>query len=181
MLGPSDRRAGLVSLRAVQAQARGAGRPAGRGRADHVGGLREVAGRAAAAVPFAAAARLVGELAGLALTSRRRAGAAEDDGNATRGHGRRRGRGGRGGTLALLLPDPSLSDKLYMANKRHGHSDDRSGPSRASKGEDGKARTREVEMAAVFTQTAMNRGIPGPRSRFFLLPGHPRGCAGVGS
>jgi hypothetical protein len=121
-------------------------------------GLRKMTARAAAAVPFRAAARLVGELAGITLTGRRAGRRAEADGNAAAAAViEAEAAAVASGKIAPLLPGGPLPDKLYVAidgtgvpmvaaavEGRHG------------KGEDGKARTREVKMAAAFTQTRLH-------------------------
>ncbi len=125
-------------------------------------GLRKMTARAAAAVPFAAAARLVGELAGITLTARRAGRRAEDDGNAAAAVISAEAEAAAAGTLALLPPGGSLPGKLYVAIDGTGIPMTAAGTDgRAGKGEDGKARTREVKMAAVFTQTAVDeQGYP---------------------
>ncbi|HUL26586.1 MAG TPA: ISKra4 family transposase, partial [Streptosporangiaceae bacterium] len=58
------------------------------------------------------------------------------------------------GKTAPLLPAEPLPDKLYVAFDGTGvPMVPAAAGGRAGKGEDGKARTREVKMAAAFTQT----------------------------
>ncbi|MGB6455378.1 MAG: ISKra4 family transposase [Streptosporangiaceae bacterium] len=117
-------------------------------------GLRKMTARAAAAVPFAAAARLVGELAGTSLTSRRAGRRAEADGNAAAAVIQAEAAAITARTVAVLSPAGPLPDKLYVAIDGTGvpmvaaETDGRPG-----KAEDGRARTREVKMACLFTQT----------------------------
>ena len=125
-------------------------------------GLRKMTARAAAAVPFAAAARLVGELAGITLTGRRAGRRAEADGNAAAAVIEA---GAAAVAARAVLPMPPagpLPGKLYAAIDGTGipmTAAETEG--RAGKGEDGRARTREVKMAAVFTQTAVDeQGYP---------------------
>ena len=128
-------------------------------------GLRKMTARAAAAVPFAAAARLVGELAGITLTGNRAGRRAEADGNTAASIIQAEA---EAITARHLIPMPQagpLPDKLYVAIDGTGvpmtaaETDGRAG-----KGHDGKARTREVKMAAVFTQTRTGQdGKPGTR------------------
>ena len=122
-------------------------------------GLRKMTARAAAAVPFAAAARLAGELAGITLTGRRAGRRAEADGNAAAAVIEAEA---AAITARRLVPMPLAGpppDKLYVAIDGTGvpmvaaETDGRAG-----KGEDGRARTREVKMAAVFTQTTLDAG-----------------------
>jgi hypothetical protein len=102
-------------------------------------------------VPFAAAARLVGELAGITLTGKRAGRRAEADGNAAAA---RISAGAAAGRLAVLPPAGPLPDMLYVAIDGTGvpmvaaETEGRPG-----KAEDGRAHTREVKMAVVFTQT----------------------------
>ena len=116
-------------------------------------GLRKMTARAAAAVPFAAAARLVGELAGITLTGRRAGRRAEADGNAAAQVITAEAGAIAAGKLAVLPPELPLPDKLYVAIDGTGipmTATETEG--RAGKGEEGRARTREVKMAAAFTQ-----------------------------
>jgi hypothetical protein len=119
-------------------------------------GLRKMTARAAAAVPFAAAARLVGALAGLTLTGRRAGRRAEADGNAAAAVTEAEA---AAITARQLVPMPAagpMPDKLYLAIDGTGVpmvAAETAG--RPGKGDDGRARTREVKMAAVFTQTRL--------------------------
>jgi hypothetical protein len=78
-------------------------------------GLRKMTARAAAAVPFAAAARLIGELAGITITARRAGWRAEADGNAAAGVITAEAEAAADGKLALLPPGEPLPDRLYVA------------------------------------------------------------------
>jgi hypothetical protein len=121
-------------------------------------GLRKMTARAAAAVPFAAAARLVGELAGITLTGNRAGRRAEADGNAAAAVITAEA---AAITARKLAPLPAgggpLPGKLYIAIDGTGvpmtlaETDGRPG-----KADDGRARTREVKMAAAFTQTRLD-------------------------
>jgi hypothetical protein len=118
-------------------------------------GLRKMTARAAAAVPFAAAARMVGELAGITLTAKRTGRRAEADGNAAAAVITAEAAAVTAGKLAPLPAGAGqLPGKLYVAIDGTGiPMTAAETESRAGKGEDGRARTREVKMAAVFTQT----------------------------
>jgi hypothetical protein len=120
-------------------------------------GLRKMTARAAAAVPFAAAARLVGELAGISLTSKRTGRRAEADGNAAAARIEAEA-GAIGARRLAVLPLPGpLPGKLYVAIDGTGVPLVAAATEgRPGKGEDGRARTREVKMAAVFTQTSLD-------------------------
>lgn len=121
-------------------------------------GLRTMIDTAAAAAPFAKAADLLSELAGLALDTKRVERAAEGDGlaaAAAQGDHARAILTGQITPLPVPYPDgPDGPDKLYLAVDGTGvpmRSTETAG--RAGKGEDGRAGTREVKLAACFTQT----------------------------
>ena len=116
-------------------------------------GVRKMAARTATAVPFATAARLLAELAGVGLTVKRVERAAEADGAAA---------------FALLgaeadaicsrqlvpLPPAPGPDMLYIAVDGTGvPMVPAATQDRAGKAGDGRARTREAKMACLFTQT----------------------------
>jgi len=121
-------------------------------------GLRKMTARAAAAVPFAAAARLVGELAGITLTGKRAGRRAEADGQAAAAVIRAEAAAITARQVVPIPPAGPLPDKLYVAIDGTGvpmvaaETDGRAG-----KGEDGRARTREVKMACAFTQTRVDQ------------------------
>ena len=125
-------------------------------------GLRRMAARAAAAVPFAKAAALVGELAGITLTGKRAGRSAEADGTAAARVVQAQAAAIAARTLVPLPPPAPAPDKLYIAIDGTGVpmvAAETEG--RAGKGEDGKARTREVKLCAVFTQTTADEdGYP---------------------
>jgi hypothetical protein len=135
-------------------------------------GLRKMTARAAAAVPFAAAARLVGELAGVTLTGRRAGRRAEADGRAAATVIQARAEAITAGQVIPLPPAGPLPDKLYLAIDGTGVpmvAAETAG--RAGKAEDGRARTREVKMAVAFTQTALDgsgRPVRDPGSSSYL-------------
>jgi hypothetical protein len=118
-------------------------------------GLRKMTARAAATVPFAAAARLVGELAGITLTGKRAGRRAEADGQAAAAVIEARAAAVQARTLVPLPPAPPLPDILYAAIDGTGVPVTAAeAEGRAGKGADGTAHTREVKMAVMFTQTA---------------------------
>jgi hypothetical protein len=106
-------------------------------------GLAAMSGKAAAAVPFARAAGLLESLAGVRLTVKRVERSAEASGTAQ----------------AAASP---LPDKLYAVIDGTGvpmTSKETAG--RDGKGEDGRARTREVKLAVFFTQDKLDEnGYP---------------------
>ena len=117
-------------------------------------GLRKMTARAAAAVPFAAAARLIGELAGITLTGKRAGRRAEADGQAAAAVIEAQAAAVMAGTLALLPAAEPLPGKLYVAIDGTGVPMVAAATEgRPGKSEDGRARTREVKMACAFTQT----------------------------
>jgi hypothetical protein len=146
-------------------------------------GLRKMTARAAAAVPFAAAARLIGELAGLTLTGKRAGRSAEADGTAAAAVTEARAAAIAARTLVPLPPAAPLPDKLYIAIDGTGvpmvaaETDGRRG-----KGEDGKAHTREVKLACLFTQTALDgdgHPVRDPGSSSYLATFAPAAPFGV--
>ena len=124
--------------------------------------------RAAAAVPFAAAAKLVGEAGrGIALAGRRAGRRAEADGNAAAAVIEAEAAAIATGKITPLLAGPA-PDKLYVAIDGTGMPMVTAAVTgRDGKGEDGKARTREVKMAAgsprpAWIRTAIPSATPAP-------------------
>ena len=124
-------------------------------------GLRAMNDQAAAAGPFAKAARLLENLAGVRLTAKRVERAAEASGTTAAAAVRDRARAITGRTLIPLPPSP-LPDKLYAAIDGTGvpvTAKETAG--RDGKGEDGRARTREVKLGVFFTQNQVDEdGYP---------------------
>jgi hypothetical protein len=124
-------------------------------------GLRAMNDQAAAAGPFAKAARLLENLAGVRLTVKRVERAAEASGTAAAQAVGDRAALITGRKLVPLPPSP-LPDKLYAAIDGTGvpvTSKETAG--RDGKGEDGRARTREVKLAVFFTQDKLDaKGYP---------------------
>ena len=124
-------------------------------------GLAAMNDRAAAAVPFAQAAALLAELAGVRLTVKRAERAAEASGGAVAAAAR-----GRAGLIAarklVPLPPSPPPDKLYAVIDGTGvPMTSRETAGREGKGEDGRARTREVKLAVFFTQDRLGKdGYP---------------------
>ena len=146
-------------------------------------GLRKMTARAAAAVPFAAAARLVGELAGITLSGKRAGRRAEADGNAAAARISAGAQAAAAGRLAVLPPAGPLPDMLYVAIDGTGvpmvaaETEGRPG-----KAEDGRAHTREVKMAVVFSQTSPgseNRPARDPGSSSYLATFAPAAEFGI--
>ena len=118
-------------------------------------GLRKMTARAAAAAPFAKAGGLLAELAGIALTAKRVERSAEADGTAASAVTGAEADAIVGRQIVPLPPPPPLPDMLYIAVDGTGvpmvaaETEGRPG-----KGPDGRAHTREVKLACLFTQTA---------------------------
>jgi hypothetical protein len=110
-------------------------------------GLAAMTSRAGAAVPFARAAGLLEDLAGVRLAVKRVERAAEAAGTAQAAASRSRARLIAGRKLVPLPPSP-VPDKLYAVIDGTGvPMTARETAGREGKGEDGRARTREVKMA----------------------------------
>ena len=124
-------------------------------------GLRAMNDQAAAAGPFAGAARLLENLAGVRLTVKRVERAAEASGAALAAAVRDRAALITARRLAPLPPSP-LPDKLYAAIDGTGvpvTAKETAG--RDGKGVDGRARTREVKLGVFFTQDQVDeKGYP---------------------
>ena len=119
-------------------------------------GLAAMNDRAAAAGPFAKAAGLLEGLAGVHLTVKRVERAAEASGAVKAAAGRDRASLITARKLVPLPPSP-LPDKLYAAIDGTGvpvTAKETAG--RDGKGEDGRARTREVKLAVFFTQDKLD-------------------------
>jgi hypothetical protein len=125
-------------------------------------GLRRMVARIAAVAPFASGADLLAGLAGIRLTAKRIERGAEADGQhaavavAAQAHAILARR------VAVLPPPAPVPDKLYLAIDGTGvPMVPAATADRAGKGEDGRARTREVKLACLFTQTSLDeRGRP---------------------
>ncbi len=120
-------------------------------------GLAAMNDLAAAAGPFAGAARLLEELAGIRLTAKRVERAAEASGAAVAQAARDRAALIASRKLMPLPPSP-LPDKLYAVIDGTGvPMTARETAGREGKDEDGRARTREVKLAVFFTQDTLDQ------------------------
>ena len=135
-------------------------------------GLAKMTARAAAAVPFAKAARLLADLAGLDLTTKRAERAAEATGAAAAAAIDAQADAICSRQVIPLPPPGPAPDMLYIAVDGTGvpmvaaETEGRKG-----KAEDGKARTREVKLACLFTQTTTDddgRPVRDPHSSSYL-------------
>lgn len=119
-------------------------------------GLAAMNDLAAAAGPFTEAARLLEELAGIRLTAKRVERAAEASGAAMAAAVRDRAALIAARKVVPLPPSP-LPDKLYAVIDGTGVPVTRKETAgREGKGEDGRARTREVKLAVFFTQDTLD-------------------------
>jgi hypothetical protein len=124
-------------------------------------GLAAMNDIAAATGPFAKAAGLLEDLAGVQLTVKRVERAAEASGAAQSAAVRERSALIAGRKLVPLPPSP-LADMLYGAIDGTGVTmTAKETAGREGKGEDGRARTREVKLAVFFTQDDVDeKGYP---------------------
>jgi hypothetical protein len=124
-------------------------------------GLAAMNDRAAAAGPFAKAAGLLQDLAGVRLTAKRVERAAEASGAAQAAAVRERSALITSRKVVPLPPSP-LADKLYAAIDGTGvPMTSRETAGRDGKGPDGRARTREVKLGVFFTQDKLDQdGYP---------------------
>jgi hypothetical protein len=124
-------------------------------------GLAAMNDKAAAAGPFAKAAGLLEDLAGVRLTVKRVERAAEASGAAQAAAVRDRA-GLIAGRKMVPLPPQPLADMLYGAIDGTGVTmTAKETAGREGKGEDGRARTREVKLAVFFTQDDVDeKGYP---------------------
>jgi hypothetical protein len=140
-------------------------------------GLRAMAARAAAAVPFAKAAGLLSELAGIALTTKRIERSAEADGQAASAAICTQAEAICSCQVVPLPPPAPLPDMLYIAVDGTGVPMVAAATQgRPGKGPDGQAHTREVKLACCFTQTTLDdhgRPVRDPRSSSYLATFEP--------
>jgi hypothetical protein len=125
-------------------------------------GLTKMTARAAAAVPFAKAAGLLAELAGIGLTVKRVERSAEAAGAAAAAAISAQTDAICARQLIPVPPAAPLPDMLYIAVDGTGvPMVPAATRDRAGKAEDGRARTREVKLACLFTQTTLDEdGFP---------------------
>ena len=134
-------------------------------------GLRKMTARVGAAAPFAKAADLLAELAGIRLPAKRIERSAEADGAAAAARITAESAAIAGGRVSPL-PPAVLPDKLYIAIDGTGVPMVPAAVNgRAGKTPDGRARTREVKLAALFTQSRVDeagRPVRDPDSTSYL-------------
>lgn len=138
-------------------------------------GLRTITARAAAAVPFAKAADLLADLAGIRLSDMRIERSAEADGAAAAERIATESEAIAHRRVAVLTEPAGRAaapDKLYIAIDGTGVPMVAAAVAgRAGKHPDGRARAREVKLAAVLTQTRLDeqqRPVRDPDSTTYL-------------
>lgn len=140
-------------------------------------GLRRMIDRAGAAAPFAPAGRLLSDLAGLHVNAKRVQRTAEADGQDAAAMIEARAAAIRARTLIPLPPAP-LPDILYTAVDGTGvpmtSTETQDRPAKTARPglpDDGRARTREVKLACLFTQSTLDdkgRPVRDPDSSSYL-------------
>jgi hypothetical protein len=145
-------------------------------------GLAKMTARAAAAEPFARGSGLLADLAGVQVSARRMERHAEADGAAAAQVITAKAAAVKAGAV-IPLPPAVLPDKMYIAIDGTGVPVVRAETEgRPGKGEDGTARTREVKLACVFTQTRVDDdGYPvrDPDSSSYLATFEPAAPFGI--
>src|SRR5712691_8330402 len=145
-------------------------------------GLAKMTARAAAADPFTTGSELLADLAGIQVSARRIERHAEADGTAAAAVITAQATAIRAGTV-VPLPPAVLPDKMYIAIDGTGVPVVRAETEgRPGKSEDGIARTREVKLTCVFTQTKVDEdGYPvrDPDSSSYLATFEPAARFGV--
>jgi hypothetical protein len=140
-------------------------------------GLRAMTARAAAAVPFAKAGGLLAELAGVALTAKRIERSAEADGAAASTAIAAQADAICSRQVVPLPPPAPAPDMLYIAIDGTGvPMTTAETEGRPGKSEDGRAHTREIKLACLFTQTALDgegRPVRDPGSSTYLATFEP--------
>jgi hypothetical protein len=144
-------------------------------------GLRAMIARAATAAPFAPAAALLADLGGITLATKRVERSAEATGQCATTAQALRTRAILAGTIIPFPPparaDGTTPDVLYLAVDGTGlpmRASETTG--RTGKGPDGRARTREAKIGALFTQTttdADGRPVRDPNSTSYLATLEP--------
>jgi hypothetical protein len=134
-------------------------------------GLRAMVARVGAAAPFAKAARLLAELAGISLTTKRVERSAEADGAALAAIAERHAEAVATGKVVPLAAAKPV-EKLYIALDGTGVPMVAAATAgRPGKGPDGHAATRETKLAVFFTQTNLDddgRPVRDPASSSYL-------------
>jgi hypothetical protein len=120
-------------------------------------GLTQMFARAGAEVPFGKAAALIADLTGITVTAKTAERSAEASGATARTAGAAEAAALRARTIRPLPPPAPVPDMLYVEADGTGvpmRPAETAG--RDGKGEDGRARTREIKLARFFTVSAMD-------------------------
>ena len=154
--------------------------------ADHASlspGLRSMAAHAATAVPFARATALLAELAGVSLTVKRAERSAEADGAAARAAQQAEPAAILARRVIPFRPCRPLPGTLYIEVDGTGvPMTPAETAGRPGKADDGRAHTREVKLACLFTQTKYGqngRPVADPASASYLTSFQPAGASGT--
>ena len=146
-------------------------------------GLRSMAARAATAVPFARASALLAELAGVSLTVKRVERSAEADGAAARAAQEAESAAILARRVIPFRPCGPLPGTLYIEVDGTGvPMTPAETAGRPGKADDGRARTREVKLACLFTQTRYDqkgRPVQDPASASYLASFAPSEAFGT--
>ena len=140
-------------------------------------GLAAMTARAGAAAPFAQAASLLADLAGITLSTKRVERSAEAAGAAATAGQDAQAQAVLTGRVVPLPPPGPLPDMLYLAVDGTGlpmRATETTG--RPAKNPDGRAHTREAKLAALFTQTKTDdegRPVRDPDSTSYLATLEP--------
>jgi hypothetical protein len=140
-------------------------------------GLAKMVARTAAAAPFAKASGLLAELAGIVVTTKRIERSAEADGTAAAAVIGAEADAIVTRQIIPLPPPPPVPDMLYIAVDGTGvPMVPAATAGRPGKGPDGRARTREVKLACLFTQTTLDddgHPVRDPHSSSYLATFDP--------
>ena len=146
-------------------------------------GLRSMAARAATAVPFARATALLAELAGVSLTVKRVERSAEADGAAARTAQEAESAAILARRVIPFRPSGQLPGTLYIEVDGTGvPMTPAETAGRPGKADDGRAHTREVKLACLFTQTKYDqkgRPVQDPASASYLASFAPAEAFGA--
>lgn len=141
------------------------------------GGLRAMIARTGAAVPFAQAAALIKDLAGITLSTKRVERAAEEAGAAAAAALDADTAAVLARRVVPLPPSAPAPEILYIAVDGTGvPMTPAETAGRPGKGPDGRARTREAKLACLFTQTGLDddgRPVRDPDSTSYLATLEP--------
>ena len=146
-------------------------------------GLRRMVARVAADHPFAQGRDVLAELAGIELTAKRIERSAEADGQMVAAATAAEADAVLAGNLHQLETSPGPVDTLYVTMDGTGvPCVPAATQDRAGKRDDGRARTREVKLACLFTQTGLDddgRPVRDPHSSSYVATFEPSEAFGT--